>query len=180
MLVLLTIFLFHHNAGAYAGFLFLCELISLFTIFIILNKIRCDEFIVVKKNNQLIVFVYAIVIISLFSFFKKFLNYYIPAIIPMYSLFGIGTNDFIAINYLFYTNKYNIYLCICAFLIVYSSYVILYFLYVIDLYKTGNGPTFFKNYAISSSIGRVFSENNTLYFKNKISINYFKKLCLKI
>lgn len=171
----MTIFLFNRNAAAYAGFIFLCETVSLFTLYIILNKMYNDEILIKKYLTLYKNILLFVTVIFYFIIFKKSIQYYNQPITNWYINEIPLNNDFVAVASLFYNNHNHSALIISFFLIIYSCFVI------ISVQFLNYGVTRYNDVIRAKKewdeIVELMSANNFIQFKKKIVINYFKKLC---
>lgn len=166
-LIVFTFFLFYYNLGAYAGFLFLCELIALFAIYIILNK---TNYILYNKKNNIKIKLLPIVftVFIQYVYFMCIIKYKLYFLNTIYVLYFLNTNDFFSLQILFYSNYYNVYLFVMFSLIIITALIITS---TKIFEKFNNNQNSFKFY-------ELFTNNNYMNFKNNIYINIFKKICL--
>lgn len=170
--VISTFFLFKLNVGAYAGFMFLCESVSLFTLYVLLNKISNDmlTFYLGKNNQKIICTIIYIFIICLF--YRLNVNF-LPTLIKdnFYQFELTNSNDFWSIYALFYSNYYNAFLIISVFITLVSYLVIV-------SSNDSIKPKIYKktiNGFLQSCIHKLFSNWNIMSFKKHIVVNYFSK-----
>lgn len=173
-IVLLTILIFIFNAGAYAGFLFLCEIISIFTLFVLLNKLNSDQVVLNKTvlpTHVIYLFIWSIT--SFFLFKKIIISQTTAVYFKFFNYEFLNNNDFWCVAELFYTNTYNIFLFICVFLLVITLFIITVVYYTT---KYSNfGCVLIKQVNITTIISKLFTENNIVQIKKKINIFFFKK-----
>ena len=175
LIVILTSYLFKINSGAYAGFLFLCELVSLFSLFIVLNKIINNELVVKKINivyKNIIIIIYTI--LFLFTFKLMYRNLFLQTRISFFENSLLNNNDFWSVFLFLFNNKYNFYVFIIIFLILITYHIVI----IINLSRFNNFYSCNKvNDFFSAFLKKLFQENNYINFKNKILLNFFKKGC---
>lgn len=173
-LVVVTVFLFFHNAGAFAGFLFLCEIISLFTIYILLNKIQNDELLFFTKRAFNMETIFATIVVFFFYSYKCFINTTWFEFDNYYNYDTLLTNDFYTTSILFFNNKYCSVSIISLFLIIFSCYIV----FNLCMVSKPQPSIFYKqNNASKILIKQLLEENNFMYFKNKLKLYFFKKIC---
>ena len=104
-----TIFIFTCNLGPFAGFLFLCETVSLFSIFVIVSRSFNYEYSFLSYKQEMTV-VYAslvqVMLLLLFTLFRGKAEFYN---LSYYQFDSLATNDFLTPLYLFYTNNYQVF-----------------------------------------------------------------------
>lgn len=170
-IVVATTFLFNMNVGAFAGFLFLCESVSLFMLFIILSKIESDELFLFKSMHffkKLMLFVSVLLLIVLYRVYAHKSN------IPFDNYFAfelLNCNDFQSIYSLFYSSSYFFFISIIFFLTVVSAFIIILF----NSFFSKN--TKLKKKIVDNLFNRLFKEYNFVFLKNKVVLQFFRKLC---
>lgn len=169
-----TIFVFNCNLGPYAGFLFLCETISLFTIFVIVGRTyNYDYSYVIYKQKTLLVYtmLVQILLFALLAVFRLKVGFYN---FNYYQFDALTTNDFLTTFYLLYTNNYQVFSLISVMLIIVTLLiaisVINHLLY--KSYSTYN----FSNY--KPLLDAYLMSNNSINTRTLNLLNFFKKACL--
>lgn len=165
-----TCFLFKINVGAYAGFVFLCEIVSFFTLYIILNKIEGDILTSSQKYNYL----NSVSIVMMYFIIGLILPYSETLRLIHLNYFFFDnwcTNDFLSLALVFYTNTYNIYFIVASFVPL-VSYLIIWS--VICTSQNINNAHYIKTSHLRNYL-RLFILNNNLHSKKMTFINFFIK-----
>lgn len=174
-LIATIFFIFIQYSGAYAGFLFLCETTSLFAIYIVLNKVHSDKVFIHNYSNSKLKLLIVISPFLLYFIYNLFYYLFFDSIWHYYTDEILNYNDFIASAYLYYSDTYNSFTLISFFLIIFSALIIV----SVNNQLTDRlckGKFSIQNFW-GIFIKQTFQENNIISFKNKITINFFKKLC---
>ena len=174
LLVIITIFLFYHNSGAFAGFLFLCEINSLFMIYVLLNKIQHDELVSLSKKLTAVKILFLAVAIFLLFLLKGSLLYPSNYFDNYYNYDTLLTNDFYTTALLFFNNKYCSTAVLSFFLIIFSCFIIK------NMYETSKTYLWPRKKFHNSTkviLDKLSQENNFMNFKKKLKLHFFKKTC---
>jgi hypothetical protein len=152
--------------------LFLCETVSIFTLFVILNKVFNDE-LIINNHHYLLKNTYPLSALAIISYlYRCDIDYiFVTFFLNFFTLETLNSNDFWSLTILFFANTYNTHFFICTFLILISYLVVIATSFT---YNVCTDITTLKS-AITSSIFTLFSKNNIVVFKAFVFINFFKK-----
>lgn len=171
-----TVFIFTCNLGPFAGFLFLCETVSLFSIFVIVGRSFNYEYSYLLYKHETTILYTLVVQVLLFSLFVLFRGEVELYSLSYYQFDALTTNDFLTPLYLFYTNNYQVFSMISILLIVVTLLIAVAIINY--LLQKSYATSTFKQY--KPLFDMYLMLNNSINTRSFNFLNFFKKSCLTL